>query len=182
MREHINYCSNCGSKVTFGPVPDDDRPRHHCEDCSTILYQNPNMVVGCIPIWQDKILMCKRAIEPRYGLWTLPAGFLEFGENAEDGAVRETIEEAHAEVEIKRLFSVYSLPKVGQVYLMFLAELQNLNFSAGKESLEVKLFRQKEIPWDEMAFSAVKFTLEKFCEHQFDSRPEVFLGALQPAT
>ena len=175
----MNYCSHCGSKVKFGPVPDDNRPRHYCEGCNTILYQNPNMVVGCIPRWEDKVLLCKRAIEPRYGLWTLPAGFLEFGETAEEGALRETSEEANADVNIDRLFSVYSLPKVGQVYLMFVADLVNLNFEAGKESLEVKLVRKKEIPWEELAFSAVRFTLEKYFEHQYNTHTDVFLGALE---
>ncbi len=174
----INYCNNCGSKVRFGPVPDDDRPRHHCTTCATILYQNPNMIVGTLPCWEDKVLLCKRAIEPRYGLWTLPAGFLEFGETAEEGAVRETTEEARADIRTSRLFSVYSLPKVGQVYLMFLADLLNLNFAAGKESLEVRLFRKQEIPWDEIAFSAIRFTLEKYFEHQHQLRTDVFMGFL----
>lgn len=136
------------------------------------------MVVGCLPRWEDKVLLCKRAIEPRYGLWTLPAGFLEFGEKVEDGAIRETKEEANADVRIIRLFSAYSLPKVGQVYLMFLADLVNLDFHAGKESLEVTLFKEEQIPWDEIAFSAVKFTLEKYFENRTNSHNDVFLGSI----
>lgn len=174
----MNFCSNCGSKVAFGEVPEEDRPRYHCENCDTVHYQNPNMIVGCLPVWEDKVLLCKRAIEPRHGLWTLPAGFLEIGEKACDGALRETIEEANANVEIIRLFSVYDLPTVGQVYLMFLARLNGLDFGPGKESLEVRLFRQEEIPWDKMAFSAVKFTLERYFELGDSPQAAVFMGCL----
>ncbi|MFQ5652469.1 MAG: NUDIX hydrolase [bacterium] len=176
----MNYCSHCGGKVTFGPVPDDDRPRFFCDTCNTVHYQNPNMIVGCLPRWEDKVLLCKRAIEPRCGLWTLPAGFLEIGEKVEEGALRETREEANADVEIVRLFSVYNLPRVGQVYLIFLADLRSLDFRAGKESQEVRLFKENEIPWQKMAFGAIKFTLEKYFESQGNSHPhhEVYLGSL----
>ena len=172
----MNYCSNCGKDISFGPVPDDENPRYHCNFCGTIHYQNPNMVVGCLPYWQDQILLCKRAIEPRYGLWTLPAGFLEIGETAEAGALRETVEEANAEVEIERLFSVYSLPRVGQVYLIYLAKLTNLNFHAGHESLEVKLFSWTEIPWQEIAFTAIRFSLEKYTDTTLTDQKEVHIG------
>jgi len=158
----LNFCSHCGAKNAFGEVEGEDRNRHYCLTCKTIHYQNPNMIVGCIPRWEDKILLCKRAIEPQYGLWTLPAGFLEIGETVEAGAMRETAEEAKATVEIVNLFSVYNLPRVGQVYLMFLADLVNLEFGAGSESLEVGLYKEDEIPWNELAFSAVDFTLKEY--------------------
>ncbi len=122
--------------------------------------------------------MCKRAIEPRYGKWTLPAGFFEIGEKVEAGAARETLEEANARVEIVRLFSVYSLPQVGQVYLIFLANLLDLNFCAGHESLDVKLFKPEEIPWDEMAFSAVSFAIKNYIETMKTPTTEVFFGSL----
>lgn len=174
----MKYCSNCGNKLSFGPVPDDDRARFFCEKCKMVHYENPNMIVGCLPRWEDQVLLCKRAIGPRYGLWTLPAGFLEMGEKVEEGALRETREEANANVEIVRLFSVYNLPTVGQVYLIFLADLLDLNFGAGHESLEVKLFKEKDIPWNEMAFSAIRFSLEKYFESHQNSNPHVFMGTL----
>ncbi|MFQ5637250.1 MAG: NUDIX domain-containing protein [bacterium] len=171
----MKFCSYCGSQITFGEIPGDSLPRFYCESCHTIHYQNPNMIVGCLPRWQDRVLLCKRAIEPRKNLWTLPAGFLENGENVEDGAIRETIEEANANVEIVRLFSVYSLPRVGQVYLIFLAELKDLDFYSGPESSEVKLFREQDIPWDEIAFSAVRFTLENY--FRSSANHQVYLGS-----
>jgi len=173
----LNYCSSCGHKISFGKVPEDDIPRYHCEKCGAIHYQNPKMIVGTIPYWQDKILLCKRAIEPRKNLWTLPAGFLEDNEKIEEGAVRETEEEANANIEIVRLFAVYSLPKVSQVYFLFLANLLNLDFRPGAETLEVTLFKPEEIPWQEIAFSSIKFTLEKYCQNSEPSKEKVFFGS-----
>lgn len=172
----MNFCSHCGHKVTFGPVPDDDHPRHYCEECGKIHYRNPRIIVGAIPRKGNKVLLCKRAIKPRYGLWTLPGGFMEIGEKVEDGAARETREEANANIKIVRLFSIYSLPQIGQVYMMFLADLMNQNFSAGKESLEVKLFSEEEIPWDEIAFSAIHFTLKKYFENRTNPSLEIYTG------
>ncbi len=174
----MNYCSNCGQKISFGLTPDDKVPRYHCEKCKTIHYQNPTIVVGCLPIWRDKILMCKRAIEPKKGLWTLPAGYMEIGEKIEDGAIRETKEEANAEVSLNRLFSVYSLPTLGQVYCIFLADLLNLNFSPGEESLDVKLFDQSNFPWDEIAFFSIQFTLEKYFANESNDNCQIFLGSM----
>ncbi|NIR48338.1 NUDIX hydrolase [candidate division KSB1 bacterium] len=172
----MNYCNNCGSKIKFGEVPGESLPRYFCDQCHTIHYENPNMIVGCLPRWGDRVLLCKRAIEPRKDKWTLPAGFLENGENVEDGALRETLEEANADVDIVRLFSVYSLPHVGQVYLMFLADLRNLNFSTGLESSDVRLFTKNQIPWDQIAFTAIKFTLEKFFDSTSQTNGEAILG------
>ncbi|MFQ5675679.1 MAG: NUDIX hydrolase [bacterium] len=173
----MNYCSNCGHKLSFGKVPDDEIERFYCTNCQAIHYINPRIIVGSLPLWEDKILLCKRAIEPRKNLWTLPAGFMENNERLEQGAIRETEEEANADIEIVRLFSVYSLPKVGQVYCVFLANLLNLDFYPGPESLEVELFDKEKIPWNEIAFSAIKFTLDKFVEGVNIDDGEVHLGA-----
>ncbi|MEW8208657.1 MAG: NUDIX hydrolase [Candidatus Thiodiazotropha taylori] len=133
----MNFCSQCGAKVEV-KVPDgDNRPRHVCDSCSTIHYQNPKIVVGCIPVWEDQILLCRRAIEPRYGLWTLPAGFMENGETSQQGAARETLEEATARVDVEGLYGLYNLPHINQVYLIFRSRLLDLEFAAGTESLEV---------------------------------------------
>ncbi|RMH65742.1 MAG: NUDIX domain-containing protein, partial [Calditrichaeota bacterium] len=147
----MKYCSACGAPVKIKIPEGDNRPRYVCEQCGKIHYENPRMVVGCIPVWEGKILMCRRAIEPRYGLWTIPAGFMENGETLEQGAMRETEEEACARVEIERLQAVYSLPHVNQVYVIFLARLLDGQFAPGHESLECKLVEPKAIPWDEMA-------------------------------
>lgn len=142
--------------------PGDSLPRHICQGCGTIHYSNPKIIVGSLPIWERKILLCKRAIEPRLGKWTLPCGFMENAETAEEGAIRETVEEAKANIKITSLQSVYSIPPINQVYMVFLAELLDLNFSPGEESLEVQLFEEETIPWDEIAFSAIFFSLENY--------------------
>jgi ADP-ribose pyrophosphatase YjhB (NUDIX family) len=133
-----------------------------CNVCNTVHYQNPKIVVGCIPVWEDKVLLCRRAIEPRYGLWTLPAGFMENGETSQEGAARETLEEATARVEVERLYGLYNLPHINQVYLIFRSRLLDLNYAPGSESLEVDLFRESEIPWDEMAFPVIRESLNIF--------------------
>ena len=129
-----------------------------------IFYNNPRLIVGCLPVFEDKIMLCRRAIQPQLGLWNLPAGFLENGEKAEDGAVRETFEESKAQVDIVKLHVVYSLPKVNQVYLHFLAKLNDLSFGPTSESSEVRLFSKEEIPWDEIAFHSSVYALEKYFE------------------
>lgn len=156
------YCSNCGKQVIKKIPAGDSRPRHVCESCNTIHYQNPNIVAGCIPVWEDRILLCRRAIEPRHGLWTLPAGFMENGESTEQAAARETMEEACAEVDGLSLYGVFSIPQINQVYMMFRAKLTNGNFQPGPESLDVMLFDEKDIPWDKLAFPVVKLTLERY--------------------
>ena len=125
-------------------------------------YQNPKMIVGAIPEWKGKILLCRRAIEPRQGLWTLPAGFMENGETIAEAAARETLEEANAQVSIGDLYSLYNLPYINQVHLLFRARLLNLDFSPGAESLEVRLYSEEDIPWDTLAFRAVRFTLQHY--------------------
>ena len=154
-------------------VPEGDSlVRAVCDACGHIQYENPKMVVGCIPVYGDRILMCKRAIEPRFGLWTLPAGFMENNETAAEGAAREALEEANARVEIEDLYTLYSIPHISQVYLMFRAKLLDLEVSPGTESLEVKLVTEDEIPWDQLAFKMVKRTLDHFLE---DRRKGVFV-------
>ncbi len=156
------YCSNCGAKVSRKVPEGDDRSRYVCESCATVHYTNPKIVAGCIPVWKGQLLLCRRAIEPRHGLWTLPAGFMEDGESTEQAAARETWEEARARVEDLVLYGVFSIPHINQVYMMFRAALSAESFAPGPESLDVRLFREHEIPWDELAFPVVKLTLEKY--------------------
>ena len=158
----MNYCSHCGAPLTLKVPAGDNRLRHVCERCGTIHYQNPKMVVGCIPEWEDRILLCRRAIEPRYGLWTLPAGFMENGETVAECAVRETLEEAGARVELLGLYSLINLPDINQVYLMYRARLLDLDFQPGEESLEAALFSEAEIPWQDIAFRTIHITLDHF--------------------
>ena len=166
----MNFCSHCGQKVHFRVPADDTRERHICDDCGTIHYENPRNVVGTIPVWDNKILLCKRAIDPRLGYWTLPAGFLEIGESTSAGASRETFEEAGAVVEVGGLFSLLNVPHIGQVHMFYLAQMSSADFSAGVESLEVDLFDEKDIPWDELAFPTVVQTLKWFFEDRASGR------------
>jgi ADP-ribose pyrophosphatase YjhB (NUDIX family) len=142
------------------------RGRHVCDTCDTIHYQNPKIVAGCVPVWHDRILLCRRAIEPRYGLWTLPAGFMENGESTVQAAARETLEEANAIVENLTLYGLYNLIHINQVYLMFRGDLKDGQASAGEESLEVDLFSEQNIPWRELAFPVVRETLERYFEER----------------
>ena len=158
----MNYCSQCGSQVSTRIPAGDDRQRFICDTCNTIHYQNPKMVVGCIPEWEDKILLCKRSIEPKYGKWTLPAGYLENGETIVDGAKRETVEEAGARVERLEPYALMSIAHINQIYLIFRARLVDTGFAPGKESLDVKLFSEDGIPWDDLAFIVVRETLQRY--------------------
>jgi ADP-ribose pyrophosphatase YjhB (NUDIX family) len=148
--------------VTSRIPPGDDRLRHVCDSCGTIFYSNPKIVAGCIPQWDQQLLLCRRAIEPRSGLWTLPAGFMENGESTDQAAARETREEANARVEMGKLFAYLNIPALNQVYVIFLARLLDLNFSAGAESLEVRLFQEHEIPWEEIAFPSIERALRLY--------------------
>ena len=160
----MTFCIKCGASVSM-IVPDGDtRKRAVCDNCGHIHYVNPRVVTGCLPVHKDQVLLCKRAIEPRYGFWTLPAGYLENGETITDGASRETMEEANANVAGLELYTVFSLPHISQIYMFFLAELKKPEFSSGEESLEVKLFSENEIPWDSLSFPVVTQTLEFFFE------------------
>jgi ADP-ribose pyrophosphatase YjhB (NUDIX family) len=162
-RSAPRYCSVCGSERIELRVPDGDNlPRHVCAACLTIHYQNPKIVVGCLPEFGEQVLLCLRAIEPRRGLWTLPAGFLENGETLAAGAMRETLEEANARVAIGPLYTVISLPHIGQVYMMFRSRLADCEFGPGPESLEVRLFGEDEIPWEQLAFRTIGRTLRNY--------------------
>jgi ADP-ribose pyrophosphatase YjhB (NUDIX family) len=158
----MKFCSTCGEKVSF-LIPDgDNRYRYVCQDCQTIHYENPKIVTGCIAEHQDRILMCKRAIEPRHGLWTLPAGFMENDETNMQGAARETAEEANAKVENMSLFCVFSIKHINQVYTIYRARLVDGQASPGVESLETALLTEDEIPWREIAFQVIDETLKRY--------------------
>lgn len=174
----INFCPSCGSAVELRCPDNDDRLRHICVTCGMIHYQNPKMVIGSIPEWEDKILLCRRAIEPRYGLWTLPGGFMENGETTTEAAIRETLEEANARIAIGDLYSMYSLPYIDQVHMLFRARLLDPDFSPGVESLEVRLFAEHEIPWDEIAFRPVKYSLKHYFEDRRNGRFGFHIGEL----
>ena len=163
----MNFCSHCGSKVALIVPPDDNRQRFVCADCGTIHYQNPNNICGAILSQGSKVLLCKRAIEPRYGYWTLPAGFMENNETLVEGAARETFEEANAKATGLKLFGVFSMPYISQVYVMFKGQLDG-GFSPGIESLEVDLFEQSDIPWDDLAFPVIRHSLHLFYDQSFD--------------
>lgn len=162
----MKFCSECAHSVTLQIPPDDNRMRYVCSHCGTIHYQNPKMVIGSIPVWEQdgelRVLLCKRAIEPQYGYWTLPAGFMENDETTGDAARRETLEEAGARIELHDLFSLLNVPHVHQVHLFYRATLLDIDYAAGIESLEVALFTEAEIPWDEIAFPTVDITLRAF--------------------
>ena len=159
----MKFCSHCGSSQLDFRVPDGDTlKRYVCAACATIHYQNPKVVVGCLPEWGRQVLLCKRAIEPRLGLWTLPAGFLENGETLIAGALRETAEEARARVDIGSLYTMISLPHISQIYVMFRARLLDLDFAPGPESLEVRLFDEENVPWDQLAFRTITRTLRNY--------------------
>jgi len=160
----LQYCSQCGFRVNFRTPSGDSLPRFICDQCHTIHYQNPKMVVGCIPEWNDSILFCRRAIEPQYGKWTIPAGFLEKGETVAAGAGRETYEEAGALVEAMVPFALFDLVFVGQVYLIFRSVLKHPDFKAGEESLEVRFFREAEVPWEDLAFPVIRKSLRLYFE------------------
>jgi ADP-ribose pyrophosphatase YjhB (NUDIX family) len=158
----LNFCSNCGSPVT-SKIPDGDHlPRFVCTSCGLIHYKNPLLVLGCVPEWQGRILLCRRAIEPRLGFWTVPAGFMENGETMQAAAARECHEEAMARVEIGSLLAVVNVTHAGQVHVMFRARLTKPEFGPGPESLEVGLYGESEIPWDQLAFPSGEFTLRKY--------------------
>ena len=162
----MKFCSECGHTVVLAIPEGDNRPRHVCSQCGTIHYQNPKNVIGTIPVWEHEgqlqILLCRRAIEPRYGYWTLPAGFMENGETTGEAAARETEEEAGANIELGPLFALLNVAHVHQVHMFYLARLVDLDFHPGEESLEVQLFTESEIPWDDLAFPTIRKTLELF--------------------
>ena len=182
MDPELIYCSVCGAKVSRKVPAGDSLLRHVCDACQTVHYRNPKLVVGTMPIWNDQVLLCRRAIEPRYGKWTLPAGFMENDETVAQAAMRETIEEANASIELGDLFSMLSVPHINQVHLFYRARLLDLGFHAGAESLEVALFYAASIPWDELAFRTVSQTLRFFLQDRDAGTMRMHCGDILPRT
>lgn len=176
----MNFCSHCGAGVVQRVPPGDTLPRYVCERCGTIHYDNPKVIVGCVCAWQDQVLLCRRAIEPRHGLWTVPAGFLENGETTAAGAQRETLEEANAHVQIDGLFALYNLPHINQIYMLFRGRLLDLEFSPGAETLETRLVREADVPWSELAFATVRNTLIHYFNDQRKADFGFHMGTIEP--
>jgi len=168
----MKFCPSCAAPLTKRVPPGDSLPRYLCDACGSIHYENPRLVVGCVPEWEGRVLLCRRAIEPRYGYWTLPAGFMENGETTAQGAVRETLEEAGARIELTAPFSMISVPYVNQVHLFYRARLLDLEFKPGDESLEVILVEEAQVPWKDIAFRTVGLTLK----HWFADRARGAFG------
>ena len=158
----FKHCKACGAAVKYTEPADDNRERAVCIACANVHYENPLNVVGTLPVWGDQVLLCRRNIEPRYGFWTLPAGFMELGETAAEGALRETIEEAGARVEMQGLYTVLNVVRVGQLHLFYRARLLDTRFAPGPESIEAQLFSEADVPWDELAFRTVRETLKRY--------------------
>ena len=175
LPRRFKHCPSCGQAVEYRVPADDNRERATCTACATVHYENPINVVGTLPVWGEgpnaQVLLCKRAIEPRYGLWTLPAGFLELGETAAEGALRETDEEAGAQIELQPLYSLMNVVSVGQIHLYYRARLLSPEFNPGPETLEARLFHEHEVPWDALAFRTVRETLRRFFEDRRLGRP-----------
>ncbi len=174
----MNFCSVCGHRVTQVIPEGDNRVRSVCSHCGAIHYENPKIIVGTIPEWEGRILLCKRAIEPRMGYWTIPAGFMENGESTAEAAMRETLEESGASVMVKQLFSLMSLPDYDEVHLFFQAQLVEPTFAAGEESLEVKLFHPEDIPWKDLAFSTVYHALRFYIQDQQAGQIRHYVGKI----
>ena len=158
----MKFCSECGTRVSHRIPAGDNRERFVCDGCGSVHYVNPRVIAGCLPVFEDQVLLCRRAISPRPGYWTLPAGFLENGETVVAGATRETYEEANAVVSNLDLYTVFSLPHISQIYLFYRAELTAPEFSPGFESADVALFEEADVPWEDLAFPVVRRTLEHF--------------------
>ncbi|MDX1607361.1 MAG: NUDIX hydrolase [Candidatus Competibacterales bacterium] len=172
----MKYCSACGATLSVRIPPGDNRERYVCDACAAVHYQNPRIVAGCVLAWEHRVLLCRRAIEPRYGYWTVPAGFMENGETTAEAAAREAREEACAEAADLVLYGLYNLRHIDQVYVLFRGRLQGGAARAGDESLEVDLFDRDEIPWSELAFPVVRETLERYFEERADASFRVHYG------
>jgi len=177
----MNFCSACGERVELRVPEGDTLARHVCTRCGTIHYENPRIIVGCIPEWEGRVLLCRRAIEPRHGLWTVPAGFMENGETTAEGAQRETLEEANARVEVLGLYALFNIPHINQVYMLFRARLLDLDFYAGAETLETRLFPEAEVPWNEIAFITVRRTLKHYFDDRRAGEFRFHMGTVNPA-
>lgn len=184
MYPEPKFCSACGHPVAQRIPADDSRLRHVCtnSDCGAVHYINPKVVLGTIPMYGEQVMLCRRAIEPRYGYWTLPAGFMEINESVHQGAARETLEEAGARVRLGPPFTIFDVQRAQQVHMFFRAELLDLEYAAGPESLEVKMFHEHEIPWDDLAFMTVSKTLKLFFEDRRSGHFRLHSGDLYDAT
>ena len=158
----INFCANCGNSMQFNVVEGDHLPRYHCTRCGFIAYQNPHIIVGCLPIWKNKIMLCKRGIEPRMGFWNLPGGFMENNETIKQGATREMKEETGADVKIIGVHSIFSVPQVNQLHIHFLAELINLDYVLTPESIEIEIFDEGSMPWADIAFASTDYSIKTY--------------------
>ncbi|THF60962.1 NUDIX hydrolase [Pseudothauera rhizosphaerae] len=176
----MKFCSNCGTAVDLRVPPGDTLPRHVCPACGSIHYLNPKMVVGALPEWEGRILLCRRAIEPRHGYWTLPAGFMENCETTAQAAARETLEEACARIEIGELYTLFDIPHISQVHIIYRARLLDVDFGPGEESLEVALFDEADIPWGDIAFRSVEQTLKHYYEDRRRGRWQFHVGTIPP--
>ena len=175
----MKFCTSCGSAVAVKIPQGDDRERFVCISCETIHYVNPRVIVGCLPVFQDQVLLCKRAIEPRLGYWTLPAGFMENGETTPQGAARETWEEARARVSGLELYRVFDVPYISQVYMFYRCELDDGAYGVGPESLETGLYTEQEITWDEIAFPVVRETLREYFDDVREGHFPVRVSAIE---
>lgn len=175
----MNYCNHCAHPVVVKIPEGETLPRHICEQCGTIHYQNPKIVAGCIPEWNEHILLCRRAIEPRVGYWTFPAGFMELGEATEHAAARETLEEAEAEVDIINLYAVFTLTRVSQVYVVFRGSMRTETHGPGQESTDTKLVHPDDIPWDSLAFPVIKEILTRYVHDRRRGTFGVYYGVIE---
>lgn len=178
----MKFCTSCGSAVILRVPEGDDRERFVCTACELIHYSNPRIIVGCVPVYEERVLLCRRAIEPRRNRWTLPAGFMENGETTPEGAARETWEEARARVSNLELYRVFDVPYISQVYMFYRCDLEDGAFGVGPESLETALYREDEIPWSEIAFPVVQQTLEEYFADMREGRFPVRVSAIERTT
>ncbi len=172
----MKFCSNCGTSISFGPIEGEHLPRYYCHNCTLIHYENPKIIVACLPIWEDKIMLCRRGIEPRLGYWNLPGGFMENKESVETGALRELLEETGCEATILNVHSIYSVLPVHQVHVCFLVEMNNLAYHLTPESTEIQLFAEADIPWKEIAFASNTFALKKYFQDKNQGTSQTHLG------
>lgn len=180
MDPAINFCSACGAPVALRVPPGDSLLRHICDRCKAIHYCNPKLVVGALPEWENRILLCRRAIEPRHGKWTLPAGFMENNESVAAAALRETVEESGAHIELGEMYTLISVPHISQVHVIYRARLLDLDFAPGAETLELGLFCEDEIPWDEIAFRTISMTLKHYFADRRAGRFGFHTGEIAP--
>ncbi|HEY1900391.1 MAG TPA: NUDIX hydrolase [Steroidobacteraceae bacterium] len=168
----MNFCSHCGQPVELRVPPGDHLPRYVCAHCGTIHYQNPRIIAGCVPEHVGRVLLCRRAIEPRLGYWTFPAGFMENGETVQQAAARESLEEARAHVQIGSLLAVVHVMEAHQVHMFFRASLPRAEFAIAPESLEVRLFAERDIPWEDIAFPSIEFALRRYFSDRVAGRED----------